>query len=54
MNMTLKIHCTLILQINTNCIAKYIDSKMSLNSISDHLFFWGTCTHADCALHYNT
>ena len=29
---------TLILQVNTHCKAKYIDSKMPSDSISEHLF----------------
>ena len=33
------LHFTLILQVNTHCIARYIDSKMPLGSISKHLFF---------------
>ena len=33
------LHFTLILQVNTHCIAKYIDPKMSSNSFSEHLFF---------------
>ena len=33
------LHFTLILQVNTHCIAKYINSKIPSDSISEHLFF---------------
>ena len=38
------LHFTLTLKGNTHCIAKYIDSKIPSDSISEHLFFkfsWG-------------
>ena len=38
------LHFTLILQDNTHYIAKYIDSKMPSESVSEHLFLkvsWG-------------
>ena len=38
------LHFLLILQVNTHCVAKYIDFKMPSNSFSEHLFFkifWG-------------
>ena len=40
------LHFTLTLNSNTHCIAKYIDSEMPSDSISEHLFFkfsWGAC-----------
>ena len=32
------LHFTLILQVNTHCMAKYIDPKISSDSFSEHLY----------------